>query len=131
MFLKIICLQTSMLPTAEKSCKVTPIFKSGGPSNIDNYRPITVIPVLSKVLGKVILDQPSTYLESNKLLSPHQFGFRQGRSTQHAVTLLRDRINLNIDKGLCTGVVYMDLRKTFEHFFKNFRIMGSTTKNLT
>ena len=108
-------IQTSMFPNTEKSCKVTPIFKSGDPSNIDNYRPITVTPVLSKVLGKVSFDQLSTYLDSNKLLSPHQFGFRQGRSTQHAVTLLRDRINLNIDKGLCTGVVYMDLRKSFEH----------------
>ena len=107
-------IQTSMFPNTEKSCKVTPIFKSGDPSNIVNYRPITVTPVLSKVLGKVSFDQLSTYLDSNKLLSPHQFGFRQGRSTQHAVTLLRDRINLNIDKGLCTGVVYMDLRKSFD-----------------
>lgn len=54
------------------------------------------------------------YLEPNKLLCPHEFGFRQGRSIQHAVTLLRDRINKNIDKGLCIGVVYIDLRKALD-----------------
>ena len=50
-------LQTSLFPTAEKSGKITPIFKSGDPSNLDNYRPMTVIPVLSKVLEKVIFNQ--------------------------------------------------------------------------
>ena len=71
-------LQTSLFPTAEKSGKVTPIFISEDPSNIDNYRPITGIPALSKVLEEVIFDQLSTYIESNKLLCKHQFGFSQG-----------------------------------------------------
>ena len=48
-------LQTSLFPTAEKSGKVTPIFKSGDPAMLDNYRPITVIPILSKVLEKLSL----------------------------------------------------------------------------
>eukprot|EP00795_Rhopilema_esculentum_P017202 gene17202-8744_t len=90
----------------EKSGKVTPIFKSGDPSNLDNYRPITVTPVLSKTLEKVVFDQLSNYLESNKLLCPHQFGFRQGRSLQYAVTLLTEEIRQNIDKELCTSVTH-------------------------
>ena len=50
----------------------------------------------------------------NGLLCPCQFGFRQGRSTQQAVTLLSENIGQNIDKGLCSGAVYIDLRKAFD-----------------
>ena len=81
---------------------------------LDNYRPITVIPALSKVIEKIIYNQLSQYLESNDLLCPHQFGFRQGRATQHAVTLLSEKVRQNIDKGPCSGAVYIDLRKAFD-----------------
>ena len=93
-------LQTSLFPTAEKSGKTAPIFKLGDPANLDSYRPITVIPILSEALEKFIFNQLSSYHESNKLFCPHQFGFRQGRSTQHAVALLTDEIRQSIDKGL-------------------------------
>ena len=107
-------LQASLFPTSEKCGKITPAFKSGNPTLLDNYRPITVIPALSKVIEKIIYNQLSQYLESNGLLCPHQFGFRQGRSTQHAVTLLSEKVRQNIDKGLCSGAVYIDLRKAFD-----------------
>ncbi len=81
---------------------------------LDNYTPITVIPPLSKVMEKIIYNQLSQYLESNGLLCPHQFGFRQGRSTQHAVTLLSEKVTQKIDKGLCSGAVYIDLRQAFD-----------------
>ena len=107
-------LQASLFPTSEKCGKITPVLKSGNPTLLDNYRPITVIPALSKFIEKIIYNQLSQYLESNGLLCPRQFGFRQGRCTQHAVTLLSEKVRQNIDKGLCTGAVYIDLRKAFD-----------------
>ena len=50
----------------------------------------------------------------NGLLCPHQFGFRHGRSTQQAVTLQSENIGQSIDTGLCSGAVYIDLRKAFD-----------------
>lgn len=81
---------------------------------MDNYRPISVLPVFSKVLERVVYKQLYSYLEANELLSERQFGFRQRSSTQHAVTILTDSIRQNIDKGLMTGAVFLDLRKAFD-----------------
>ena len=107
-------LQESLFPTSEKCEQIIPVFKSGDPAILDNYRPITVVPVLSKVIEKIIYNQLSQYLESNGLLCSRQFGFRHGRSTQHAVTLLSEEVRQNIDKGLCTGAVYIDFCKAFD-----------------
>ena len=81
-----LCLRQSIFPNAEKLANVTPIFKSGDQSSMDNYRPISVLPVLAKIIERVVHRQLSDYLEDNSLLSTNQFGFRKGRSTRHAVT---------------------------------------------
>ena len=101
-------LRESLFPTSEKCGKIIPVFKSGDPAILDNYRPITVVPALSKVIEKIVYNQLSQYLEKNGLLCPRHF-FRHGRSTQHAVTLLSEEVRQNIDKGLCIGAVYIDL----------------------
>ncbi len=70
--------------------------------------------MLSKVFERVIHRQLYAYLEQNDLLSKNQFGFRTKSSTQHAVTKLLDSIRQNMDKGLMTGAVFVDLRKAFD-----------------
>ena len=107
-------LQSGVFPNSEKCARVIPIYKSGEKSNFDNYRPISVLNVLSKVLEKIVHKQLSEYLETNKLLSDAQYGFRRGRSTQDAVTLFLDHIRSNMDASRCTGTLYMDLRKAFD-----------------
>ena len=104
----------SIFPTSEKLAKISPVSKSNDRSLLDNFRPISILLVFSKVLETIVYHQISNYLEENNLLSPHQIGFRLGRSTTHAVTYLTDNIRENIDKGLCTGAIYMDLRKAFD-----------------
>ena len=108
------CLETSVFPSEEKIAKVTPIYKSGERSSMDNYRPISVLPVLSKVIERVVHQQVYDYLEKNELLSRRQFGFRNRSSTQHAVTLFSDSIRKNMDKSLMTGAVFIDLSKAFD-----------------
>ena len=108
------CLETSDFPSEEKIAKIAPIYKSGDRSLMANYRPISVLPVLSKVIDRVVHQQLHDYLEKNKLLSRRQFGFRKGSSTQHAVTLFSDAIRKNMDKSLMTGAVFVDVSKAFD-----------------
>ena len=103
-----------VFPTAEKSAKVMPLYKSGDRTNTDNYRPISILNIISKVFERVVFDQLSDYLEDNHLLTDFQYGFRRKRSTRDAVTILTDHIKHNMDKSKVTGALYMDLRKAFD-----------------
>ncbi len=107
-------LDETVFPTAEKLAQISPVYKTGDHSLLENYRPISVLNVLSKVIERCVYWQLSDYLERNKLLSRSQYGFRQGRSTVHAITYLTDYIKQNADNGNCTGVLYMDLKKAFD-----------------
>ena len=88
------CLQQPIFPDAEKLANVTPIYKTGDRSSMDNYRPISVLPVLEMVFERVVHRQLCNYLQEHCLLSPNQFGFRKGRSTQHAVSYFSDYIRI-------------------------------------
>ena len=107
-------LKKGMIPTEFKIGRITPIYKSGSKHDMDNYRPITVLPVCSKILEKCIANQLATYLEENKLLSSTQFGFRKKRNTELAATLLLDEIRRNMDNGEVTGAIFIDLSKAFD-----------------
>ena len=96
-----------VFPTAEKLAKVKPIYKSGERSSFDNYRPISVLNILSKVLEKVVCQQISEYLESNKLINTSMVS---ERVTQNAVLHIHDHIRQHTDKKSCTGALYIDLR---------------------
>ena len=97
-----------------KISKVTLLYKSDSKSDFSNYRPISVLLCLSKVLEQVAHCQLSNYLEKHYLLKSSQFGFRPRRSTELACNLLVDDIRKNIDNGLLTGVIYLDLSKAFD-----------------
>ena len=107
-------LRSGEFPNAEKLAFVMPLYKSDEKSLIDNYRPISVLNVLSKLIECIVHQQLSEYVEKNSLFCSFQFGFRRGRSTQQAVTQLTDFIRFNMDKSCFTGALYMDLRKAFD-----------------
>ena len=70
------CLKMAVFPSTEKCSKITPVYKSGERTIMDNYRPIAVFPVISKVFERVVHNQLHDYLETNDMLSERQFGFR-------------------------------------------------------
>ena len=107
-------LETSTFPSIWKSAKITPIYKSGNLDHVENYRPISVLPILSKILEKVVHQQLYDFLETNKLLYNCQFGFRKKRSTKLAATLFCDTIRKGIDSGLLVGSLFIDLSKAFD-----------------
>ena len=97
-----------------KSAKVSALFKGGDKSQKDNYRPISILPTISKIIERSAHVQLCTYLEQNKLLSQSQFGFGQKRSTSTALVEFTDQILESMDKGRVTGAVFLDLRKAFD-----------------
>ena len=106
-------LSSGIVPDLWKISKVTPLYKSDSKSDFSNYRPISVLSCLSKVLEQAVHRQLSNYLEKHYLLKSSQFGFRPRRSTELACNLLVDDIRKNIDNGLLTGVIYLDLSKAY------------------
>ena len=107
-------LETSTFPNIEKIAKVTPIFKNGTKSSFDNYRPISILPVFSKLLEGTVHRQLYSYLEENNFLTDRQFGFRKSRNTSQAITYITDFIRSAIDRGEYTGAIYVDLKKAFD-----------------
>ena len=104
---------TGQVPNEWKQAKVLPPFKSGNTTELDNYRPISMLPVLSKVLERVVNTQFIDYLESNRLLYKYQFGFRRQHSTNLAVTFFTDSVRRAMVNGQLTRSVFIDLRKAF------------------
>ena len=91
----------STVPCKLKFAKVLPLFKSWPKNLVDNYRPISILLVISKILERVIYDQLSDYLESNDLITTSQFGFRRRYNTELAVTIFTDRIRLAMEVDRC------------------------------
>ena len=73
-------MKTGVFPNKMKLAKVIPIYKKDDPTQVTNYRPISLLPVLSKVVEKTIAKQLSEYFEENKLFNQNQYGFRTGHS---------------------------------------------------
>lgn len=83
-----------------KLAVVTALFKSGDPSLISNYRPISMLPVM--FLEKVVAEQLINYLESNNLLHQHQFGFRPQHSTETAICYFLEKARHSLEQCLLT-----------------------------
>lgn len=103
-----------VFPSALKTAKVVPIFKKNDPSNVNNYRPISILPVLSKVFEKVFLKRLEHFLERFEILSPQQFGFRKNKSTIDAITSLIDCVVNGLERREKVLTIFLDLSKAFD-----------------
>lgn len=106
-------LETSSFPTIWKKAYVIPLPKTTNPSSLSQYRPISILPFLSKVLESVVHSQLSQYLSSHNLLSPFQSGFRPGHSTVTALVKVTDDIRWAMDQKLLTVLVLLDFSSAF------------------
>ncbi len=106
--------ETSVVPNQMKIAKVIPLFKSGDPLSMDNYRPISLLSSFSKILEKIVANRLCNYLETNNLLSTSQFGFRPGHSTVHPMTLFANHVSKALNEKEHTIAVFCDLRKAFD-----------------
>ena len=113
---------TCCFPEVWKCSKVTALFKSGDRTNTTNYRPISILPTLSKILERAVHSQLYEYLDANQILTDKQFGFCPKHSTITALSSFADKVLVNMERGKLCDTVFLD---TVDH-----RILISKLKTL-
>ena len=91
-----------------------PIHKKGDDTKIVKYRPISILPAISKIFERVLFNQIDKYFSSHNLYNDSQYGFRKKHSTEHAALELVDRISQELDKGNTPLNIFIDLSKEFD-----------------
>ena len=107
-------LETGVFPDSLKLAKVIPIYKAKARENLSNYRPISLLPSISKFLEKIVHKRLYFFLELNKILIDNQFGVRQKHSTMDANTKFVTETCTSLDNNESTLAVYFDLSKAFD-----------------
>lgn len=109
-----LCIITGIFSKVLKSSVVVPVFKSGERNSVHNYRPISLLPTIAKILEKIINVKLVNYIEKNNILSQNQFGFRKNKSTEDAIESLVTSVAKNLDnKNKCLAI-FLDLAKAFD-----------------
>ena len=103
-----------IFPDSLKIASVTPIFKGGDKTDVCNYRPISVLSTFSKIFEKVVAYQVNYYLRTNNILTPAQYGFRQGQSTTDALLNTLQYVYDNLDKNNTVISLFLDFSKAFD-----------------
>ena len=93
------------------ACKTKPIFKKGKKVDPSKYRPILLLPLISKIIEKVVHNQTNEFLSANKISYNYQSGFITNHSTNLCLSFLTDKILKGFDEGLLTGMILIDLQK--------------------
>ena len=107
-------LKTGVMPTACKIASVTPILKNGNPSDPNNFRPISILPLLGKSIEYFVNKQFTAYVEDNNLLSSQQYGFRKNHSTTFLMLDLFDKIFKAKESLKKPAIVFLDVKKAFD-----------------
>lgn len=107
-------LVSGIFPESWKVAVVRPIPKNNNPSSLQELRPISLLPCVSKVLERVVCLQLTKFLEDNNILPQAQSGFRKGRSTSTALLEVVDELLASQDKGMCSILVLLDFSRAFD-----------------
>jgi len=103
-----------ILPERLKYAVITPLHKRGDVSDITNYRPISLLPVSSKIFEKAMHSRLNQHLQTNNILTTEQYGFRKGLSTEQATYSLTNNILMAWNKKIRIGGIFCDLTKAFD-----------------
>ena len=106
--------QTGIFPQKMKIAKVIPIYKSKDNKNFQNYRPVSLLPCFSKVIERLVYNRLYSYLKTNKILIPEQFGFQTNLSTDMAILALQNLLAKNISENSFALGLFLDLSKAFD-----------------
>ena len=107
-------ISNGVFPDKMKIAKVIPLFKKGSPMECCNYRPVSLLPQMSKILEKVFYVRLEKFIDREKILNNYQYGFRKHTSTAHALIDLVENITDATDKKYSTIGVFLDLKKAFD-----------------
>ena len=117
-----IMLNKGLYPNVLKMACVTSLFKSGCPENLNNYRPISSLPILNLIFEKLLYTRLLNFLESTNFFSQSQYGFRKGKQTIDAINELLNKVYDAYNKKKYLGAVFVDLSKAFDTVDHNILI---------
>ena len=103
-----------VFPEELKKAKIIPLYKANDPMLFSNYRPISLLPLFSKVFERIMYNRLIEFVNKYKILYKYQFGFRKDHSTYMALIILIDKITAALDRGEFTIAVLIDFRKAFD-----------------
>ena len=107
-------MKQGVYPDCFKTAQVTPLYKGGDKSNLNSYRPISLLPAIGKLLEKIIFVRMMNFLIEKSILSERQFGFRPKFSTEYAILDIYEKLLKNLDDGLTSCAIFLDLAKAFD-----------------
>ena len=107
-------IREGIFPDSQKIAKICPIYKSGDKTDTNNYRPISLLPVFSKIFETLISTRLTQYLHQNLILNPAQYGFRPKHSTYMALLDFYDKISSATDTNKYSIGIFIDLSKAFD-----------------
>lgn len=108
------CIEDSTFPSYWKNAIVVPYPKTSDPKSLSELRPISLLPVLSKIFEQLLHSQILTYLNENNLIPTCQSGFRKGHSTSSALVKVLDDLVRNTDEGRTSALILLDYSKAFD-----------------
>ena len=97
-----------------KKAKVIPVHKKGSKTDVNNYRPISLLPVMSKILERIVYVRLYSFLNQANFFHEHQFGFRRKHSTNNALTVMIENVTKAFEERKYTLGIFLDLSKAFD-----------------
>ena len=108
------CMHCCIFPNQLKVAKVLPLYKSGDTNNVSNYRPISILPIFSKLFEKLLYSRLKNFFDINHVINNDQYGFRAQHSTSHALHSAVSSISKALNsKNKCLGI-FIDFQKAFD-----------------
>ena len=124
-------IKLAYFPDKRKVAKIKPLHKKGLKTNPKNFRPMSLLQLVSKIIERTIHDQTMNFLSDSNVLYKYQSGFRKFHSTGTCLSYFHDKITKGFDSGLLTGMVLIDLQKTFDTIDHNVLIKKMPFLGLT
>ena len=108
------CIETGVFPSEWKKANIVPIHKKGDKQTLENYRPVSLLPICGKILERLMFNEMFNFFIENKLISSNQSGFKPGDSCINQLLSITHEIYESFDVGLEVRSVFLDISKAFD-----------------
>ena len=113
------CFLTGSFPNSLKKAEVLPLYKKGDSTTLSNYRPISILPIISKIIEKCMKSRLTAFIDKYSIVNAGQFGFQRGVSTQDAILQITEQIYESLNKNSSAIGIFIDFSKAFDTINRN------------